>query len=141
MGGDYETRGVTNARPSRGVICRHDELTARRIDLVTSGAIGQYLRRLERRAIRGHDLTGSCQLQRLTRAEAGELEAARGQFQCLRAGAELDVLTSLRLRGRLDVRDADGGGLVRAGPGGGEDDLLTRGGAPLSRQRLRGHHA
>ena len=30
----------------------------------------------------------------------------------------------------LDVRDADGGGLVRAGSGGGEDDLLTGGGAP-----------
>ena len=37
----------------------------------------------------------------------------------------------------LDVRNANDGGLVRSGRRGGEDDLLNRGGAPLSGQELQ----
>ena len=48
-----------------------------------------------------------------------------------------DVLT-LRLLTSwgLDVRDANDCGLVRSDRRGGEDDLLNRGGAPLSGQEL-----
>ena len=59
MGGHNEARGVIRSL-TRGVIS-HDELSlAGRVDRVAPGAIGQYLGWLERRAIRGHNLTGSC---------------------------------------------------------------------------------
>ena len=106
----------------------HDELAG---DLARHLARAQQLGRLQRGAVRGDDLAPGRQLQRLARAQAGQLQAAAGQLDG--RAAQLDVLG-------LDVGDADGGGLVGAAAGGGQDDLLG-GGAPLAGQRLGRHHA
>ena len=105
--------------------CGHNELRA----------TGQDLSMLERRAIRGHDLTSSHELQRLASWRLPEFifrvwdPKRRGLF---RSGGCVDPEAPRLLRSY--ARDAHDGGLVRRG---GEDDLLNRGGAPLSGRELQ----
>ena len=142
VGGDNQPRLAIAANIGHTMATGHDQFAARRNHaepcscciaigqnlLGSNTPIGQNLSRLQRGAVRGHNLTGSCELERLTWSQTGQLElTSTGQLDSWSSwGSQLYLMMDPRMV-RLDVWDADGGPLVMLRPGGSEDDLLRCG--------------